>query len=137
MVSGSTIPVGYVVPRFPALHFPINSPAYQASMLYHLGDIWRFTLYWTLIFYLAFHLCAALWASLMHRKVLGGLWIVVTYAMVAGVQAVISGSLVGLMLGAVYRAGMFGMTTWVPFVWGAVQIIVMVVRSYSMMNTFL
>lgn len=105
--------------------------------MYRLTDIWRFTLYWTLIFFLAFHVCAAAWASLMHRKALGGLWILTTYVLVAGMQATVAGSLVGLMLGAVYRAGLFGMTTWIPFVWGAVQIIYMVVRSYSMMNTFL
>lgn len=136
-MSGSTIPVGYVTPPFPSLTFHINSPEYEDAMLYYLSDMWRFTLYWTLIFFLSFHCCAALWASLMHRKVLGGLWMLATYALFAGVQAVISGSLVGLMISAVYRAGFFGMTTWIPMVWGAVQIIAMVVRSYSMMNTFL
>lgn len=106
-------------------------------MLYYLGDIWRFTFYWTLIFFLSFHGCAALWASLMHRKFVGGFWILTTYFLVAGAQAAISGSLVGLMLGAVYRAGLFGMTTWIPLAWGAVQILYMVIRSYSMMSTLL
>lgn len=87
--------------------------------------------------FLSFHTCAAVWASLMHRKFVGGFWIIVTYLVVAGLQAAISGSLVGLMLGAVYHAGLFGMTTWIPLVWAAVQIMFMVVRSYSMMSTFL
>ena len=137
LIAESYIPLGYFTPSFPSLHFPINSDAFQTAYLYYIRDIWRFTLYWTIIFFASFHACAGIWAAAMHRKLIGGLWIVFTYLLVAVIQAVISGSLVGLMLGAIYRAGLFGMTTWVPFVWGGVQILFMVVRSYSMMSTFL
>lgn len=136
-ISPNAIPIDYVAPTFPALFFPINSVRYNESFLYYTYDIWRFTTYWTLIFFLAFHGVAAVWACLMHRKVMGLFWIMSVYILLSGAQAFISGSVVGLFLAGLYRAGTFGMTTWVPFVWGATQILFQVIGSYSMMSTLL
>jgi hypothetical protein len=108
------------VPSFPSLHFPdANNNAFHLSFLYYTSDVWRFTVLWTLIFYGAFHFCAASLAVFMHRKfVIGGTWILLAYGVVAGIEALISGSITGLMIGAIYKAGLFGMSTWIPFVWG-------------------
>uniref|UniRef100_A0A060T4R8 ARAD1B05412p n=1 Tax=Blastobotrys adeninivorans TaxID=409370 RepID=A0A060T4R8_BLAAD len=129
----NNVPVGYTVPRFPSLYFPeISENAFNYSYLYYTRDIWRFTVLWTLIFYGVFHVGAAGWAMLMHRKLyLGGLWILVLYALLAGVQAIISGTIVGFVISAIYHAGLLGMSTWIPFVWGLIQVLFLVVTSYS------
>lgn len=140
VIIGNNVPVGYSTPPFPSLYFPIgpNSKQYHLSYLYYQGDVWRFTLYWTLIWMLAFHLCAASLAVLMHqRKFIGGLWIFVVYGIVSGAQALLSGSFTGLMIGAIYKAGLFGVSTWIPFVWGLIQILFLVISSYSMMSAVL
>lgn len=67
--------------------------------------------------------------SLQKIKVL---WVVpVVYGIVAGVEAVLAGSVVGLMLGAVYNAGGFRVSTWIPFVWSLVSVLVLIVSSFS------
>lgn len=47
-----TVPIGYVVPDFPSLYWPVGStkPHYDIANLYYTYDIWRFTVIWTLIF---------------------------------------------------------------------------------------
>lgn len=136
MTVGNNIPVGYSTPKFPSLYFPnANGKAFHLAFLYYPYDIWKFTVLWTLIFFGAFHMCVASLAVVMHRKfVLGGLWIIVAYSAMAGIQALISGSIVGLLIGAIYKAGLFGMSTWIPFVWGLLQMVFMVITSYSMMS---
>lgn len=98
----------------------------QPKFLYHLHDIWRFTLFWTIIIFEAVHLLAGTYAVVIvwwggrnglkedgkekaERKGVkrGGeeslkkikvLWVVpVVYGVVAGVEAVLAGSVVGLM----------------------------------------
>lgn len=65
--------------------------------------MWKFTLFWTLILYGLFHLSAVGVAVLMQG---GGkrfsswkyLWLVpLVYALIAGFEALIAGTLVGLM----------------------------------------
>jgi len=34
-------------------------------------------------------------------------------------------------LGAVYRAGYFQMSTWIPFVWGWINVFVLVISAFS------
>lgn len=121
------VPPGYVTPSFPSLYWLIGPrDVVQPNYLYHEGDIWRFTLYWTLIVFEAAHLAVAFYAMIMvwwggrtglkgpkgkkeedrkGKRPPGGkvkkfkmLWIVpVVYAVVAGVEAVLAGSVVGLM----------------------------------------
>lgn len=137
-ISVNAIPIDYVVPSFPSLYFPIGSPEFKSALLFYPYDIWKFTLYWTFIFFASFHLCASIWASIMHRKsLMDSIYIILFYLIFSGIQALISGSLVGLFIGALYRSGTFGMTTWLPFSWGAIQILFQVVTSYSMMSTLL
>lgn len=76
----------------------------MTGSLYYLSDIWRFTLLWTLILYAIFHLSAA-GVALAIQLLFSGrpaywryLWTIpVSYAVVAGVQALVAGSGVALM----------------------------------------
>ncbi|KAK4694191.1 hypothetical protein P7C71_g3351, partial [Lecanoromycetidae sp. Uapishka_2] len=132
MASSNTttqVPPGYSTPPFPSLYWLIGpdnvvKPAY----LYHERDIWRFTLFWTIIIYEAAHLAVGFYAVAMvwwggrnglkpakakgkrneatREKEDGGakvkklrvLWMVpIVYGLVAGIEAVLAGSVVGLM----------------------------------------
>lgn len=70
------------------------------------------------------------------------------YAAIAGIEAVLAGSIVGLMyappssvwwllwltkdrLGAVYDAGYFRMSTWLPFVWSLINVLVLILSAFS------
>lgn len=113
-------PPGYTTPPFPSLRWPPQEPE---TSLYTVYDAWRFTLLWTLILYAVFHAGAALLAVVMHlgqagatRTVTGArvqrrqrirrlwwtarrvLWsIPIAYAAVAAVEAVLAGSIVGVV----------------------------------------
>ncbi|KAL2127676.1 hypothetical protein VTI74DRAFT_10324 [Chaetomium olivicolor] len=125
-------PAQYTVPPFPSLFWP---PQKSTVILYELDEMWKFTLFWTLILYGLFHLGAVGVAVLMH----GGkrssnwkyLWLVpVVYALIAGAEALIAGTLVGLIVGATYLVGGFTMSTWIPFVWGWINLLVLIVSSF-------
>ncbi|KAK4114176.1 hypothetical protein N656DRAFT_576076 [Canariomyces notabilis] len=126
------VPAQYTVPPFPSLFWP---PQEFRVILYELDEMWKFTLYWTLILYGLFHLGAVGVAVLMqvgkrksHWKYL---WLVpLVYAFVAAAEALMAGSVVGLIVGAGYLAGGFTMTTWIPFVWGWVNVLVLIVSSF-------
>jgi hypothetical protein len=95
-------PQGYVTPPFPSLHWPVlDETAKREWSLYYLGDIWRFTLIWTVTIYALFHLGAAAVTILMHGKRKSSwkyLWLVpIAYFSVAGIEALVAGSVVGLM----------------------------------------
>ncbi len=144
------VPLDYNCPSFPSLYWPINPSPGDTRYLYYQSDIWRFTLYWTLITYAGVHLSASLWAVLMQlrsvlatkmkplgepnkiRQTLVWVWIIpVVYLVVAGVEAVFAGSVVGLILGAVYNAGYFRMSTWMPFLWGLLNVLILILSSFS------
>ncbi|KIR36587.1 hypothetical protein I352_01545 [Cryptococcus deuterogattii MMRL2647] len=61
--------------------------------------------------------------------------VIVTAA--AGVVSVISSTIVGFALAAIYSAGGFSMSTWVPFLWALIQALVLVISSYSTLTTIL
>lgn len=87
-------------PPFPSLFWP---PQKSAIKLYELDEMWKFTLFWTLILYGLFHLGAVGVAVLMQvgkrRSNWKYLWLVpLIYACIAGAEALIAGSVVGLML---------------------------------------
>ena len=96
-------PPGYETPAFPSLYLHLldDTPTRQWT-LYYLGDVWRFTLLWTLIIYAIFHLGAAAIALAMHWKTRSAwklLWAVpIVYLLVAGFEAVFAGSITGVML---------------------------------------
>jgi len=127
-------PPEYTTPPFPSLPWPPQE-ASESYRLYYLTDIWRFTLLWTVIIYGLFHLGAAAIALLMQvgrrKSNWKFLWMVpLVYAFVAGVEALMAGSVVGLIVGATYIAGKFDMSTWIPFTWGWVNVLVLILSSF-------
>ena len=96
-------PPGYTPPPFPGLYWPPQVPVLHGS-LYHLYDIWRFTMLWTVILYAIFHVGAALIALFVQLAFSGRpeywryLWTIpVVYGISAGAEALFAGSFVGLM----------------------------------------
>jgi hypothetical protein len=111
---------------------------------------------WTLILFGLFHLGAAGLALLMQTGKTRVNWkylglVPLAYGIVAGAEALMAGSIVGLMsvshvhptgfpsaaadardrVGASYVAGKFTMSTWIPFVWGWVNLLVLIVSSFT------
>lgn len=156
-------PLSYVVPPFPSLYWPIRATPNAPKYLYYATDMWRFTLYWTLITIGVAHILVAMWAVLMqyysamqkkkwlrspgaskltpkNRKLTGQnpvaqttrwVWLVpVVYLGIGGMEALLSGSIVGLILGAVYDAGYFKMSTWTPLFWGIINLLVLILSSF-------
>ncbi|KAG9232037.1 hypothetical protein BJ875DRAFT_98495 [Amylocarpus encephaloides] len=129
-------PLGYSTPSFPSLYWPYKAEPGEANYLYHTSDIWRHTLLWTLIIFAVFHAVVAAFAVAMQlgkgEKAWKYVWIIpLFYALTAGVEALMAGSIVGLILGAVYSAGYFRMSTWIPFVWALINISILVLSSFS------
>ncbi|KAK3333264.1 hypothetical protein B0T19DRAFT_417577 [Cercophora scortea] len=92
-------PDNYSTPPFPSLRWSLQD---TAADLYTLHDIWRFTLLWTLIIFGSFHLAAVSIALLMQvgrpKSNWEFLWLVpLIYAFIAGLEAILAGSVVGLM----------------------------------------
>ena len=150
LTIASQIPLGYTTPSFPSLYWPINPLPGAPQHLYRIFDIWRFTLFWTLLTFATVHLLASLYAVIMilrsalttKKKPLGEknqvrstavwVWVVpVGFLFVAAAEAVMAGSLVGVVIGAVYQAGGFKMSTWMPLLWGAVNVLVVILSSFS------
>ncbi|AFR94309.1 hypothetical protein C343_02380 [Cryptococcus neoformans C23] len=61
----------------------------------------------------------------------------IVMAVVAGIVSIISSTIIGFALAAVYSAGGFSMSTWVPFLWALIQALVLVISSYSTLTTIL
>lgn len=103
MSASNEPPPGYKTPPFPSLnvHTLADETHDKIYTLYHIGDAWRFTVVWTVIVYAVFHMGAVLIALFTHgfkRKSWKVLWIApIVYLAVAGAEAVISGSIVGIM----------------------------------------
>lgn len=121
-LTNNDVPVGYKPPSFPSLYWPIGENV-SLHVIYYVSDIWKFTLYWSLIFNFGFYAIAGLWASISHKKQAGGLWILVLYCTYGGVQGVASGTITGFLIGSIYLAGLFSMSTWIPFCCAVVQIL--------------
>lgn len=94
----SIIPENYQTPAFPSLYSLIPPIRDEPQYLYRIPDIWRFTLFWTIIFFQGFHLAASGYAVMVQWRNWKTMWLVpVVYMLVAGVEAVLAGSVVGLM----------------------------------------
>ena len=161
--STAEVPHDYFTPSWPSLYWPIRAAPGVPKYLYYTNDIWRFTLYWTLLSYGAVHIFASGWAVLMQlrsafarshsrtrkaaagtgvgsagvqgssvKQTLGWVWLVpLVYCVIGGIEAVLAGSGVGLVLGAVYSAGYYKMSTWTPFLWGLINVLVLILASFS------
>ncbi|CCK68451.1 May24p KNAG_0A07980 [Huiozyma naganishii CBS 8797] len=136
-VANNEIPVGYHTPSFPSLYWPISNESYSLAFLYNIEDIWKFTMYWCLILNGAFYGTSGLVATISHWKNPHAILIVGLYLLYAGIQGVVIGIIAGLLLGAIYRAGLFTMSTWIPLCCAVAQILFDVVMSYSHVGSLL
>ncbi|KAH6897216.1 hypothetical protein B0T10DRAFT_557050 [Thelonectria olida] len=137
MVYPNNPPESYQTPRFPSLNVDTlyDTTSDKRYTLFYVLDVWRFTLIWTLLLYAVFHMGAVLTAWFTHGSKKSSwkyLWAVpVVYLVMAGVEAVMAGSVVGLLLGAVYSAGYYEMNTWIPCTWGFINVLVLIISSFS------
>jgi len=137
-------PVGYVTPSFPCLYNPraeffrptnanASSVVPGTCYLYYSGDIWRFTLYWTLICYGVTFLLTGSWAFFVFSKKSVSLAALIPlgFLICGALFATVGASIIGFVLAAVYSVGYFSMSTWVPLLWALVQTMVAIMGSYS------
>ena len=142
-VSRQNVPLGYTVPGFPALYWPVGAthPDYETAVLYYSHDMWAFTVYWTMIFFLIAYLLAGVASAtnlLIQRargsrhvgKCLSAL-VLAVYCFLGPAQGFVTGAVVGLVLLAIYRAGYLAMPTWIPFSWGLALVVYHICSSYS------
>lgn len=65
------------------------------------------------------------------RNTLKWVWVIMgVYMIIGAIEALIAGSLVGLVLGAVYNAGFFRMSVWTPLFWGIINMLVLILSSF-------
>ncbi|CAR56731.1 May24p [Kluyveromyces lactis] len=126
------VPVGYQVPDFPSLYWPMNNGKFSVAYLYYLPDIWRFTIFWTMILFAIVYGTTGAIAWTTHKKILFGFWMIPLYIMIGMAQAFVSGTVVGILIAIIYKAGLFAMSTWIPLCCAVVQILFNVSTSYSM-----
>ncbi|TGZ79651.1 hypothetical protein EX30DRAFT_342277 [Ascodesmis nigricans] len=127
-----TPPPGYTTPPFPSLYNPHPSSTSQPKFLYHTSDAIRFTLLWTLIVYAGFHLASGVYGLILRPSRVGAAGFAVIFTLVGGIEAALAGSVVGVLLAAVYSAGYFEMSTWIPLVWAVINVLVLVLSSFSL-----
>jgi hypothetical protein len=119
-------------PAFPSLYWPVHasSPRYLTST----AESWRFTLLWTLLIHGATHLTSSLLAIILQprKQRISAIWAVPLASLViAAGEGILGGSITGLMLGAVYSSAGYRMSTWIPFIWGVINGLVLVLASFS------
>lgn len=138
-----TIPIGYETPRFPSLYWPLgeNQVLFDNSSLYYFVDIWRFTMIWSLIFSTGVHLLVCLYIiiSKINSKFKATYIIVIfiVYTIYGALQGFVAGSLMGLLLAAVYQASQFKLTTWIPLCWGLAVSIFCIISGYKFSVKFM
>lgn len=85
-------------PPFPSLYLPIRPLSDEQRYLVYTADIWRFTLYWTLILFGGAHLFVACYAVVTQRRSWRVIWVVpLVYIAIAGLEGLLVGSVEGLM----------------------------------------
>ncbi|KAI9016774.1 hypothetical protein DFJ74DRAFT_243321 [Hyaloraphidium curvatum] len=123
-------PSGYVPPPFPSLTFPL-APASPSQALYYRDDVLSFTVLWTIIWFSLAYVSAGLRAAISLPGKRAPLLAFAFFVLWGLATASVSGAVVGIMLFRVYDAGNFPMATWVPFVWGLIQLLVVLLSSFT------
>ncbi|SCV68816.1 BQ2448_937 [Microbotryum intermedium] len=121
----SNPPDGYVEPGWPALYSALHQ---DPQYLYQPYAIWRFTLYWTLLFYGFIFLVTGLLLLVNFSKrhprltlLSFALWILTSLFL-----GLVSSTIVAYALAALYNAAFLRMSTWVPPLWGLVQAMLLI-----------
>ncbi|VEU20953.1 DEKNAAC101841 [Brettanomyces naardenensis] len=63
--------------------------------------------------------------------------VVVVYIIVGAFEGFVAGSLIGVLVSAIYNSGQFKMTTWLPFVYSLIVALFNVISSYSLTSTLM
>ncbi|KAG0259272.1 hypothetical protein DFQ27_004179 [Actinomortierella ambigua] len=137
--TGFLPPTDYVTPSWPSLYWPVTDPLGHGIFMYYPRDIWLFTTYWTLLFIMSIYTVAGIWAAIVfaRRRYKWALILPLVFMVIGAGIAFVSGSLVGFAIAAIYNAGFYRMSTWVPFLWGLIQALVVIMGSYSTVTTIL
>ena len=59
------------------------------------------------------------------------------YMLYAGIQGLVTGTVMGFLIGAIYRSGLFAMSTWIPLCCAVASVLFDVVMSYSNVGNIL
>ncbi|KAK4623778.1 hypothetical protein CLAFUW4_06067 [Fulvia fulva] len=125
-------PLRYEDPPFPSLYWPFPVDGLQNNYLYNAEPMWRFTLYWSLVCVGGVHLIAGAYACAVQRRNWKLIWITpILYTAIGTIEALIAGNAVGGLLAAVYTAGFFRMSTWIPLTWGIINALVLILSSFA------
>ncbi|KAH7408576.1 hypothetical protein DE146DRAFT_675601 [Phaeosphaeria sp. MPI-PUGE-AT-0046c] len=128
----SAAPPGYTTPGFPSLYWPLPVGKSKSYYLYDPSDIVRFTIYWTLLLVGGIHFIVGLWACIIQWRNWKLIWIApLIFVVIGGIEALISGAIVGGLLGGFYQSGYFEMSTWIPFVWAVINTLVLILSSFA------
>ncbi|KAI8097213.1 uncharacterized protein BX664DRAFT_325823 [Halteromyces radiatus] len=149
-MSGNRVPLEYrSSPSWPALYWPFGpgfDPIYQVRdiphTLYYLNDIWKFTMIWSVLLSLVVYIPAGLLAFSTLAKSRTLPWYILIlipfiFAFGGALASFIIGGIVGVALAFVYTTGFFVMSTWIPFLWALIHILVVVVGGYSTITAIL
>lgn len=89
-------PQGYEPLPFPSLYWPFPVQGPQTRYIYDAHEIWKFSLYWTLICVGGVHLVAAAYAVAMQYRNWKVIWVIaVMYLVIGGIEGLIAGNVVG------------------------------------------
>ncbi|QPG73346.1 hypothetical protein FOA43_000656 [Brettanomyces nanus] len=65
------------------------------------------------------------------------LLVVLVYLVIAAFEGFVAGSLIGVLINAIYQSGQVKMTTWLPFVYSLVVVLFNITSSYSLTSTLM
>ncbi|RIA96914.1 hypothetical protein C1645_814756 [Glomus cerebriforme] len=80
---------------------------------------------------------AGIWAWVVFHKYRWSFLIPIGFVAVALLTGFVSGTTVGLVLAAIYTFGSFNLSVWIPFLWGLIQALILLMGCYSTITTIL
>ncbi|PKK69227.1 hypothetical protein RhiirC2_661654, partial [Rhizophagus irregularis] len=105
--------------------------------IYNNLEIWLFTVLWTIIFFTVIYGLAGIWAWFVFHKYRWSFLVPIGFVTVALLTGFVSGTTVGLVLAAIYTFGSFKISVWIPFLWGLIQALILLMGCYSTITTVL
>ncbi|KAI5949506.1 hypothetical protein KGF57_004716 [Candida theae] len=150
-VSSRSTPIGYSTPDFPSIYWPLGAtrPSYLKAFLYYSWDIWRFTVFWSLILSGGLYFvvgvigcCNSILNSYRHNtlqsfKVFSCGFILVFYLFTGLLKGFVGGAIIGVIIAAIYQAGNLTMSCWIPLTWAIAQVLYDIASSYSISSVIL
>ncbi|GAA5973228.1 hypothetical protein JCM21900_003896 [Sporobolomyces salmonicolor] len=129
-------PANYTEPSWPGLYDPLNGNT--ARYLYTPEQMWRFTLYDTLVLvgcvYFAGGVLCAL--NFSHRHFRLALCAPVVWSALGLTLALVGSTIVGYCLAALYNAAFLRMSTFVPALWSLVITLILILSSSTIQTMY-